>query len=116
EADSLLAEAERRAPEWAAPSLLRSAIAADRSLLRGRAGDRSREDLRVGIEHAERALATGDRAAALEWRGKLRFALARHAAPGAADTLMAAAERDLREAVRLEPGRAGALMTLSDLA
>ena len=116
EADSLLAEAERRAPEWAAPSLLRAEIAADRSLLRGRTGDRSQEDLRAGIEHAERALAAGDRSTALEWRGKLRFALARHAAPEAADTLMAAAERDLREAVRLEPGRAGALMTLSDLA
>ena len=118
EADSLLAEAERRAPEWAAPSLLRCAVAADRSLLRGRAGERSREDLRAGIRHAERALARvpNARAAALEWRGKLRFALARHSPPEAADTLMAAAEHDLREAVRLEPGRAGALMALSDLA
>lgn len=116
EADSVLAEAIRLDPSWPAPHLLRSLIAEDRSLLTGRLGERSQADLVQGVEHANRALRTGrDSAAALERRGKLRFALAEHSAQRAADTLRAAAERDLREATRLDDRRAEALMALSEV-
>lgn len=116
EADSLLAEAERLDPEWSAPAILRSLIAEDRSLLSGPLGERNPEDLRAGIAHASRALRVGsDSATALERRGKLRFELAEHSSPAAADTLVDLAEEDLRTANRLGGPRPEALMALSDL-
>lgn len=116
QADSLLAEAERLDPGWSAPAIQRSMIAQDRSLLSGRLGVRNLEDLREGINHATRALQAGsDSAAALERRGKLRFAMAEHSPAGTADTLIAAAEEDLRAANRLGGPRPEALMGLSDL-
>ncbi|MDX1675824.1 MAG: hypothetical protein R3314_13605 [Longimicrobiales bacterium] len=116
QADSLLAEAERLDPGWSAPPILRSHIAEDRSLLSGRFGDRSLDDLRDGIRHATRALEAGsDSAGALERRGKLYFALSEHSTPAAADSLMAAAERDLRAAIRRDQRRPEALMALSDV-
>ena len=116
QADSLLAEAEHLDPQWSAPSILRSDIADSRSLLSGEFGQRDLGDVREGIRHANRALEAGsDSARALERRGKLYFIMAENSSADAADSLMAAAERDLRAAIRMEGPRPEALMALSDI-
>lgn len=117
-ADSLFAEAEERDPEWMEPTVERGWLELDRALLPGRMfTDIDAERLRVGIQHADRAVAsTGGGPAALELRGALLNALSQ--LPSQADSAAALRERateDLERAVARDPDRARAWAELSDL-
>lgn len=116
EADSLLAEAVRRDPEWTEPELRRGsgAIAAGRRLGVGGA-----PHFRRAVRHANEVLRRRPRdAAALELRGVARW-LRVHIAGGlpeaAADSISALAEADLTRAVAADPDRARAWAYLSQL-
>ena len=122
QADSLLARAESRDPEWTAPIILRAQVAHDRmwGALLPPILDRDLAQTRLleGLEHAERALALDSTdARALEAHGLLldwRLMLAMTPSDSAA-LLLERAERDLRAAVAADPQRAAAWKTLSSL-
>lgn len=115
DADSALARARTRDRNWTEPLVLRAWVGIDRGVLLGPAyGEYRRAELRSALEHAERALALApEDPAALEARGVSRFYLSRATRNGPSDTIGAAAERDLRAAVREDSTRARALATLS---
>jgi len=115
-ADSLAAGAQAADPQWAEPSVLRSAIAYRQA----------RIDLRPapaaawtdkGLAFAAAALKIDPRnAGALEQRGSLHFMQYRlrlTPTPTAAAELLRSAEDDLRDAVSVSPGQASAWNMLS---
>ena len=117
-ADSLLAQAERRDPQWVAPVTQRGWIAYRRARL---AGDRKAlaHWVELALGHAQRALelAPGD-PHALELRGTLRYlSWLQELAPdpAALPQLLAGARQDLDAATKADPSLASAYSTLSHL-
>ncbi|HEX8695886.1 MAG TPA: BTAD domain-containing putative transcriptional regulator [Longimicrobium sp.] len=111
-ADSLLSQAEAADPQWTEPIILRGWVALDLSNLAEDDPEISR-----ALAFAEQALRRDpDNAGALELRGTLRWrqSVATLGSPGTPQ-IMRAAEQDLRSAVALQPSRATALSTLSQL-
>ncbi len=118
EADSLLARAERRDPEWVRPATQRGWLAYRRSRLGGL--DRSNLDLiQDGMVHAERALRIDpNNADALELRATLqywRYLLNLVEEPGQGERLFTAAEADFEASVAANPGQASAWTSLAHL-
>lgn len=118
EGDSLLAEAESLAPAWDVPDVLRARLALAR-VDPGRVG-RGPEGRRVaqeGLAHAEEVLRRDStHPGARTVRGRLRFWLSQEADdPERSRKLLDRAERDLRVAVREDPGSARAHLALSRL-
>ncbi len=124
QADSLAARAAELDAHWAEPVLRRGWIAWSRAVVAASgetnsAAGRNQQVARIrdGLRFAEEAVRRnpGD-ARALELRGFLRFHLWEHVpvAEGG-DSLLAAAEQDLRSAVRDNPASARAWWTLSQL-
>jgi len=117
-ADSLLAQAERLDSSWPRPMVSRAAVAYRESRVFF-APPRAAPAIDRGLAHAERALRLDPKNAdALELRGTLRYwryllHLARD--PAKAQNLLADAERDLRDAVRINSAQASAWSTLSHL-
>ncbi len=121
EADSLLATAQDRSPDWPESSVARARLAERRALhawtrLRDRLLARSRID--HGIEQVERVLREQPRhAAALAMRGRLRWKRNAWRPDGEAidSALIDAAEDDLRTALTIEPGLAEAVAAYSEI-
>ncbi len=118
EADSLLARAERRDPDWVRPPTQRGWLAYRRSRLGGL--DRSNLDLiQGGMVHAQRALALDPQNPdALELRATLqywRYLLNLVEEPGQAPRLFAAAEADFEASVAANPAQASAWTSLAHL-
>lgn len=116
-ADSLAQIANALDPRWAAPLLLRGWIAHDRAMLaRGTGLAAVRPFTDAGERYAAQALrALPNDAAALELRGTIRYKRAREEGKLPLDPAVAAAERDLREAVIKDPRRARAWHVLGRL-
>ncbi len=120
EADSLAAVAERLDPGWIVPIIRRgwfawtnAALAHDRFSF-GEGDPGFTDWLRVGIGHAERALAKRPAdARALELRGYLRYRLWTSGRIPDADTLLDRAQDDLWAAVRWDPSLARSWYALS---
>ncbi len=122
-ADSLLALAETLDPRWTVPIVARGEVALNQAML---AGDMRPappgpavsfvEAIRRSLRHADKALTLhrGD-PSALQLRGEIRYQLWLRTGQSVSDTLIAAAERDLRAAVEIDPGRARAWYTLSEV-
>ena len=124
EADSLATRAAELDIRWAEPVLRRGWIAWLRAVVagsaeRGTEAGRRRQVARIhdGLRFAEEALQRKPAdPRALELRGFLRFRLwERVSTQQGGDSLLAAAEEDLRSAVRGNPGSARAWSTLSQL-
>lgn len=112
-ADSLLAHAEEAAPQWVDPTIQRGWIDFRRSRWRGAMEQvEAGRWIEEGLEHAQVALQMmPDDAEALELRGKLRYwryLLDLESDPDEAQRLLERAEADLRKAVAVDPGQAGA--------
>ena len=118
-ADSLLAQAEQLDPNWPQPIVSRAAVAYRESRLLQTSPTRAAPAIDRGLGHAERALRLDPKNAdALELRGTLRYLrylLHLDRDPAEAEKLLADAERDLRDAVRINPAQASAWSTLSHL-
>lgn len=118
-ADSLFMDAKERDPDWREPTLERGWLELDRAQLPGRAfTDMDSERLRIGIEHADRAVSAtgGGDPAALELRGALLNALSYLPLPSdSVAALRGRAMNDLQRAVGQDPDRARAWAELSDL-
>lgn len=118
QADSLLALAEQRSPEWTEPPVLRASLALERVQQVNDQRERARW-VATGIDHAERTLELEpDHARALQVRGGLRlFAHLAHLAHDAREhqTLLTGARDDLERAVRLDRNLADAHAILSVL-
>lgn len=113
EADSLLAAAEALDRRWVEPPLLRGWTMLERSRLVDKDG--AVRDLAAGVRHTDRVLELRPRhASALELRGTLNW-LHVVVAPGSEgnQARLAAAEADLRAALREDPSQATAWATLS---
>lgn len=120
EADSLYARAGSLDPEWAEPPLQRGWLSNQRAqLATARGGADLRSVYGSSLAHAEEALARspGHRRA-LHLQGTLRYHLATRAglSPARKTELLAAAEADLRAAVRGNPQAAAPLLRLSQVA
>lgn len=118
EADALLAAAEALDEHWVEPIVLRGRVAYGRATSAKGATPRvpAKPWLARAIAHANRALQRDPRnAAALELRGLMRYHLREQSDSAEASRLLTLAESDLREAVALDPYRALAWITLSDL-
>ena len=116
QADLLLQRAELLDPDWLEPLLQRGWVAATRARQLG--GPRYRDiEIRsasAGLGIANRALAVGPESPdAFELRGVLHMFLWESAGASADDTLLIAAESDLRAAISLEPNRVRALNYLA---
>lgn len=118
EADSLLAMAGQRSPEWPEPAVLRAELAFERAQQVRDRTERSRW-VHDGIDHAERALALDpDHARAFELRGGLQLvAHLYHLAHDAREheAFLTRAREDLERAVRLDRKLATAHAILSVL-
>jgi serine/threonine-protein kinase len=111
-ADSLLSVAESLDPDWLAPILARGWVAFERAWL-GKARPTG-PALRVGLEHAERALEIQPAEQAYELRGTcLAYLGWDEADPDTAAVLWNAAEADLRTALAGDPSLARAWAQLS---
>lgn len=115
EADRLYGLASAADPAWLQPVIERGWLERRRAgLTAERGGTLEVAPLRAGLERAEAALRMEPRSAeALELRGSLLVDLAENDPSADADGLMARAERDLREATRLDVARARAWYALS---
>jgi TolB-like protein len=118
-ADTLLIEAEARAPDWIGPTLLRARIArsrADWGVLLGLEQDDLLDMLRVAKDHADRALAADSvDPEALGLRGSIFTELFRFAKTvESADGFRDAGERDLLAALETGENRAAVLSAYSD--
>jgi TolB-like protein/tRNA A-37 threonylcarbamoyl transferase component Bud32 len=115
EADATLARAEAEDPSYITPIVDRGWVASELALLGTSPARFDTAWTRVGIGHAERALAKDpDHARALELRGVLLDYQASETPDVAeADSLLAEAERDLRRATELDESRALAFARLS---
>ena len=114
-ADSLLIKAEAADPRWAEPVTLRGWIAMDRYAVASLSDQR--RILQEAVTNANRALTLrpGD-PRALELRGNARWILCLfHQHPAEAERLLTDADRDLQAAVEVDPLRATAWNTLSQL-
>lgn len=117
-ADSMLVRAGKLAPSWSKPAVLRARLAVvtvDPYAVPW--SERERKAVRRGLGHAGEAVrrAPDDSEARIE-RGRLRFWLSQHTDDRSrAQELLAAAETDLRQAVRIDPGSARGLYALSVL-
>jgi serine/threonine-protein kinase len=118
-ADSLLAAAEQADVRWVEPMLARGRIAYRLARLSIRQPVEARGYIDQGLGHITRALARAPNdAAALEFSGTLRYArwlFLRPTDAAEAHALLAAAQRDLEQAVEHDPSLAGAFSTLSHL-
>ena len=119
-ADSMLALAEEVAPEWVEPTVRRGWLAFERSRWAGVSGQDDAEPwIETGMNHAQVALALeSENADALQLRGKLRYwrwILDVEPDPDEAQALFEGAESDLRQAISLDAGQAGAWDYLSHL-
>lgn len=118
QADSLLARASELDPDWNAPETLRAELALVRVDPAAPSwGEEEKAAVREAIAYADRAVekAPSD-ADALRVRGRLRFWLSRRTEDaGRSRELVERAERDLRAAVREDPGSAKAWFALSEL-
>jgi serine/threonine-protein kinase len=114
-ADSLLARVEALDQNWVEPIVQRGWIAADRArMLPVSSRTYGPEWARLGIAHAERALALDPtHPGALELRGTLRRYLWESADSVEAAQLNEGAETDLRAAVAIDPSRARAWGSLA---
>jgi len=116
--DSLLARAEAYDPAWVEPVLLRGWLAAERASLLGVGSGAPRPFwIRVGLEHAERALARRPAyPPALELQGTLLAKQWLLTQAGGGEGAVDAAERDLRAAaVPANPSQGRAWSALSQL-
>jgi serine/threonine-protein kinase len=117
-ADSLLAIAARADPEWVEPTVLRGKIAYRRSRVSTDL-DTVLAAIDAAVRFADEALAVEhNHPSALEVRGTARYwryVLGVTPDPDEAASLLAAAQTDLEEAVRLDPQLASAHSTLSHL-
>lgn len=118
QADSLLAEAGSLDSTWSEPLVARARLAEARVNLFAPSWTREeRAEIRRRLEFADRAVRRDGRSVgALVIRGRLRFWLSRHLPDQQrARALLASAEEDLREAVRLDPSSARGWYALSVL-
>jgi class 3 adenylate cyclase/TolB-like protein len=119
-ADSVLAMAEEVAPEWVEPTVRRGWLDYQASRFTG-FDDRTAADSWItrGMEHAEIAVRlVPEDPDALELRGTLqywKYLLNLGGPPDAAETLVGAAEVDLRASVAADPQQASAWTSLSHL-
>ncbi len=116
-ADNLLARAEAADPQWIEPIVQRGWVASQLSIVLGPGRSRDVAKLEEGIAHADRALAMEPAdASALELRGILLSALAGETDdPDEAAGLRGEAERELDEALEIDPSRARAWSRLSQV-
>ena len=121
QADSLLAIAERADPEWVQPPGARAHAAYRKAWFAAVSGDMetASEEIDVGLEHANRALALdANDANALEQRGTIKLLAYQFAfAPGPdqLERLLTEAQADLEAAVEEDPSLASAHNMLSFL-
>lgn len=114
EADGYLSEASERDPSWPRPPTLRAQLQLRLAQLSAGEPREASEYAERGLEHVRVALDLDPRfAAALEARGSLNYV--RWALGGSTDpeALLASAEADLQEAVRIDSSRANAWNVLS---
>jgi eukaryotic-like serine/threonine-protein kinase len=121
-ADSLLRMAEALDPRWTVATVARGWVANDVGLMPPPEGSgvgaaaHLERSFRTGIAHAERALAINPKdAGALQLRGILRYRLWNLSPRSADDSLVTAAERDLRAAIAERPSLARAWHALASL-
>ncbi len=118
-ADELLERTEVAEPGWTEPTVLRAEIAYRRSRVSFPPPEAAEPWIRVGLEHADRALARESaHPRALEMRGTLnywRYLLPLIPDPQERNRVLAAARADLEQAVRVDPTLATAHATLSHL-
>lgn len=116
-ADSLLEQAEVLDRLWARPAVMRGQLSLRMAQLSTSSPREAVSHIEAGFEHLERALALDPRIAlALETRGLLsylKWAASLEPDPAEAERLLARAEEDLEEAVRIEPSLANAWNVLS---
>ncbi|HSM32140.1 MAG TPA: adenylate/guanylate cyclase domain-containing protein [Woeseiaceae bacterium] len=119
-ADSILALAEQKAPEWAVPTVQRGWLDYQASRFTG-FEDRVGADqwIERGLDHAELAVRLApENPDALELRGTLRYwryLLNLGGGPAEAEELVQSAQADLRTSVSLNPDQASAWTSLSHL-
>lgn len=119
QADTLLAQAEALDPSWPDAPALRGWLDYWRSRRHGDDPPAADRFITRGLEHVERALArSSDDPNALELRGDLRYwrwLLPIERDQARAAQLLRDARKDLEDAVKVNPGQAGAWATLSHL-
>jgi serine/threonine-protein kinase len=118
-ADSLLAEAERIAPDWSEPTTRRGWLDYEQARWGGLDRAATPDLLASGREQANRALAKNPRDAdALELRGTIEYwsyLLNLTSEPGEAQRLVESAEEDFNAATTANPSQASAYSSLSHL-
>jgi TolB-like protein len=117
--DTLLAQAAKLDPAWVAVPVLRGTLAYRASRFFGDDQTKASKWVNAGLAHADTALSLSpDNADALELRGTLRYwryLLGLEPAAAAAKQLLADAQADLEQAVKINPAQAGAWGVLSSL-
>ena len=117
--DTLLAQAASLDPAWAAVPVLRGTLAYRASRFFGDDQRQASKWVSIGLAFADSALALSSaNADALELRGTLRYwryLLGLEPAAAVAKQLLADAQADLEEAVKINPAQAGAWGVLSSL-
>lgn len=118
-ADSLLAVAERLAPDWSTPVTRRGWLDYERARWGGFDRGAISEDLAKAVEHANAALELNPRDAdALELRATVqywRYLVNLTSEPGEAERLLEQAEADFHAATAANPSQASAYSSLSHL-